>query len=445
MAAAESAHEHVEKRPRVLKEGRQEEDEEIIQPICRDPAKSMVIGLDLKADHANRPVYVTNDKHIFLEAFSRFYLPAYEFLVAICEPVARPELFHEYKVTTNSLYGALAIGLTTKAILVTLDRLCKTNLPLMFVKFVEEVTMKYGKSKLVLHRGKYFVEAREDGTLISLLSNPAIAAARVPTDDGRFLTNEQPSDGDSEIIATMLNVGRTIESITTGDGGEVAADLGESICGRGSVSFAIHLEQVETVKKEALGMGFPLIEEYDFHSDVENAKIPMALKPSTRVRDYQTTALRKMFGNGRARSGTIVLPCGAGKTLVGITAATTIGRSCVVLCTSVVAVQQWKDQFLQWTTVSDHNIVCFTSSHKRTPGETQNTKPMILITTYSMMATVKRSDINEDIVCGIRGREWGLVRFLFLVMGFVFVLLAMKFMSSTDVAGRSARCARKHF
>lgn len=51
-----------------------------------------------------------------------------------------------------------------------------------------------------------------------------------------------------------------------------------------------------------------------------------------------------MFGNGRARSGIIVLPCGAGKTLVGVTAACTVKKRCLVLCTSGVAVEQWRSQ-----------------------------------------------------------------------------------------------------
>ena len=52
-----------------------------------------------------------------------------------------------------------------------------------------------------------------------------------------------------------------------------------------------------------------------------------------------------MFGNSRARSGVIVLPCGAGKTLVGVTAATTINKRCLVLATSNVSVEQWRSQF----------------------------------------------------------------------------------------------------
>lgn len=66
----------------------------------------------------------------------------------------------------------------------------------------------------------------------------------------------------------------------------------------------------------------------------------------------------------RARSGIIVLPCGAGKTLVGITAACTIKKSCIVLCTSGVSVMQWKQQFLQWSTISEKQISVFTADQK---------------------------------------------------------------------------------
>ncbi|KAJ2712200.1 DNA repair helicase RAD25 [Coemansia sp. D1744] len=68
-----------------------------------------------------------------------------------------------------------------------------------------------------------------------------------------------------------------------------------------------------------------------------------------------------MFGNGRARSGIIVLLCGAGKTLVGITAACTIKKSTICLCNLTVLVMQWKQQFLQWSTIKEEQIAIFTS------------------------------------------------------------------------------------
>ena len=82
--------------------------------------------------------------------------------------------------------------------------------------------------------------------------------------------------------------------------------------------------------------------EYDFRRDRQTADLKIELKTSTQIRAYQEQSLSKMFSNGRARSGIIVLPCGAGKTLAGIAAACTIKKSTIVLCPSGVSVEQWR-------------------------------------------------------------------------------------------------------
>jgi len=76
------------------------------------------------------------------------------------------------------------------------------------------------------------------------------------------------------------------------------------------------------------------LEEYDFRNDKNplNPDLEIDLQPTTNIRPYQERALAKMFGNGRGRSGVVVLPCGAGKTLVGITASSTIRKSTLVIC-----------------------------------------------------------------------------------------------------------------
>jgi len=115
-----------------------------------------------------------------------------------------------------------------------------------------------------------------------------------------------------------------------------------------------------------------------------------------------------MFGNGRARSGIIVLPCGAGKTLVGITASCTTQKSSLILCTSGVAVEQWKQQFLQYSTITPSSISRFTSDHKEcqiVPG-----KGHVVISTYSMIAYGgRRSYEARKMMDLIKGHEWGLL------------------------------------
>jgi DNA excision repair protein ERCC-3 len=149
------------------------------------------------------------------------------------------------------------------------------------------------------------------------------------------------------------------------------------------------------------------MEEYDFKNDQINPNAPqMDLKPHTRIRRYQERSLAKMFWNGRARSGIIVLPCGAGKTLTGVTTAQTIKKSVVCLCTNAVSVLQWKFQVQLWTSIPDENICVFTSDRK----DSLPADACVLVTTYTMISFFgKRSDKSQEIMDAITSREWGLL------------------------------------
>ncbi|CAN0081955.1 unnamed protein product [Ascophyllum nodosum] len=197
-----------------------------------------------------------------------------------------------------------------------------------------------------------------------------------------------------------------------------------------NVAFRIRNSEVEHVKKAASDIEYPLMEEYDFRHDTINPSLKIDLKPNTRIRSYQEKSLSKMFGNGRARSGIIVLPCGAGKTLTGVTAASTIKKSCLVLCTSGVSVLQWKYQFQLWTDIGDKDISCFTSDMK----EAINEEAGVLITTYSMISFAgQRSEITKRILDSIKGREWG-----FMLLDEVHVVPARMFRKVLSVC--NAHC-----
>jgi DNA excision repair protein ERCC-3 len=190
------------------------------------------------------------------------------------------------------------------------------------------------------------------------------------------------------------------------------------------VSFEVKQEHIETLQRRCIQLEYPLLAEYDFKHDTVNPDITIDLRPATILRPYQEKSLRKMFGNGRARSGVIVLPCGAGKTLVGVTAACTIRKRCLVLCTSGVAVEQWRNQFKMWSTVEDRAICRFTSDAKDKPDGLCVTFLIIAasllsimvidcniaISTYSMVAhSQKRSWESERMMEYLQSREWGLL------------------------------------
>lgn len=197
-----------------------------------------------------------------------------------------------------------------------------------------------------------------------------------------------------------------------------ASKLGESLhlSTPGSVeAFEIDPKQIESVRHVCLHLDppFPLMQEYDHSNDtgavpplLDADKKPVLLRDPSLLRDYQRKSLAKMFGNGRARSGIIVLPCGAGKTLVGISACVTVGKSCVVLCPNAMSVMQWEDQFVRFSTLPRESIVKLTSKHKSAmPPRHQG---CVLITTYTMMAVSKRSKESEVLMKDISEREWGI-------------------------------------
>ncbi len=159
---------------------------------------------------------------------------------------------------------------------------------------------------------------------------------------------------------------------------------------------------------------YSVINLYDFKNDTSVKKVDFEIKPrkGASLRPYQEECLSKIFSNGRARSGIIVLPCGAGKTLVGVSIASLIQRETIVLCSGEVAVRQWAEQFQMWTTVEKESVVEFTAhSHIGLDELFRMRSGLILITTYSMIRRGLDSgtqQANPD-AKRILGHNWGLL------------------------------------
>lgn len=383
--------------------------------------------LDLKVDHYNRPLWVCPDGRIFLETFSPVYKQAYDFLIAIAEPVSRPECIHEYVLTPHSLYAAVSIGLDTSTIISVLDRLSKAKMPSDIRWFIRESTENYGKVKLVLQNNKFMVESPDPHILRRLLKDDVIRDARMVRDEDRsvggkkdadavldgFLKSKALKDRAVDRLAAVERIEltdhgeRDLEEELDLDGDDDAAEVEDP--DKEMHAFEVRGSKVEHVKSRCLpgGLNYPMLEEYDFKGDSNNPTLSIDLKPHVKHRSYQEKSLSKMFGNSRARSGIIVLPCGAGKSLVGVSAAARIKKSCLCLCTNSVSVDQWKYQFQLWTTLREDQVCRFTSDkHEWLKGEGAG----VCITTYTMVAySGKRSVESEKIMDEIMSREWGLI------------------------------------
>lgn len=106
---------------------------------------------DLKDDHVKRPIWITSDGFIFLEAFSPLCKEVTEFLIAIAEPRSRPHHIHEYQLTQTSLYAAASVELKKVDIIKILENFCKNlKVPALVEEMIENCTNRYGKAKLIL-------------------------------------------------------------------------------------------------------------------------------------------------------------------------------------------------------------------------------------------------------------------------------------------------------
>lgn len=383
--------------------------------------------LKLKPDHFSRPIWISpNDGRIILESFSPLAEQAQDFLITIAEPISRPSHIHEYRITAYSLYAAVSVGLETDDIILVLNRLSKVPVAESIINFIKAATVSYGKVKLVLKHNRYFVESTQADILQMLLKDPVIGPLRIQssenivTSNGLITSASEPSN--IVIPGTKKNDSTKEDPANNG-----AEDIFASVVGNRDDdddmdtihSFEIAHDSVEIVKRRCQDIEYPVLEEYDFRHDARNPDLEIDLKPSTQIRPYQEKSLSKMFGNGRARSGIIVLPCGAGKTLVGITAACTIRKSVIVLCTSSVSVMQWRQQFLQWCTIQPENVAVFTSENK----EMFASESGLVVSTYSMVANTRnRSHDSQKVMDFLRSREWG-----FIILDEVHVVPAQMF------------------
>ena len=416
-----------------------------------DNAYRQFEDLNLSTDFSKRPLYVCPDGHIFLETFSPFYKPAYDFVISIAEPISRPKYIQEYQISTYSLYSAVSIGLTADEILYVLSLFSKVEIDENLKCLIKSTIEMVGKVKLILKNKRYFVQST-DIVLLQYLARkfnefrvhdkndadtideetgfiiPDLEEEAKNTKFGirSFLTSLEElgygADFDNEADDFFDEIADN--EIENGNNPFNPDDLKQKVhsvqkppptsttpATRDSLSqsvrrFEIRGDKLRDARRFALSLNIPFTDEYDFRSDEQNPTLEIDLRKTTLVRPYQEKALSKMFGGSRAKSGVIVLPCGAGKTLVGITAACTIRKSTIVFCDSNVSADQWADQFKRYTNIQQKSLYMFTSDTRvNVPRPDES---CVLITTYSINVA-GRSRAVQDAIRSIHGREWGLM------------------------------------
>ena len=259
----------------------------------------------------DNPVIVQSDKSVLLEVDSPLYTEARDVLARFAELEKSPEYVHTYRISSLSLWNAAAAGLTATQILEDLDKYSKYPLPENIKVDITESVARYGRIKIVV----------EDGRML------------VISDDYALMQEVARHKWFSPLIKTNL----------------------------GPTTFEIDPAQRGQVKRVLLQIGFPA---EDLAGYLQGAELHFELRDTTlkgdsfALRSYQMDSADVYWAGGSAAggSGVIVLPCGAGKTMVGLAAMVRAQTATLILCPNTVAVRQWMREILDKTTLTEEQV-----------------------------------------------------------------------------------------
>ena len=293
----------------------------------------------------NGPLIVQSDKTALLEVDHPQASDARHDLAIFAELERAPEHIHTYRITKLGLWNARAAGHGSDYVLGVLDKYAKFAIPSSVRVDITETMDRYGK--LVIRRSP-------DGVLLLTSESAAILleASRSPR------------------IATLL-------------GPRVSEDSFEVLAfARGSL------------KQELLKLGWPA---EDLAGYTPGAPHAIALdETGWNIRDYQSKAVEKFWEGG---SGVVVLPCGAGKTIVGAAAMSKAKTNTLILVTNTVAARQWRAELLKRTTLTEDEIGEYS-------GSVKEVKP-VTIASYQIL-TAKRKGEYAHLEL-LNAKDWGLI------------------------------------
>jgi len=305
---------------------------------------------------ARAPVIVQSDRSILLEVDNPHFEEARDLLLRFAELEKSPEHVHTYRITPLSLWNAAAAGCSAKAIVDDLGRYSRYPLPDSVIRDINEFISRYGRLKL-LRRGDGLILQSDDVALISELWHQRNVR---------------------EHLTAQLDA-HTLE-VLPGHRGHV--------------------------KQAVIRVGYPV---EDLAGYVEGAPLEIALR-GTRLggqpfalREYQEQAVSAFHAGGGpgGGSGVVVLPCGAGKTVIGLAAMAALGTQTLILGTNIVALRQWRDEILDKTDLDESMIGEYSGEHK-------DIRPVTLAT-YQILCYRSSREGTFPHFAVFGARDWGLI------------------------------------
>lgn len=291
------------------------------------------------------PLIVQSDKTILLEVDHPRSTEARHAIAAFAELERAPEHMHSYRITPLGLWNARAAGVDAEQVLNTLLTYSRFPVPHSLLIDIEDTMSRYGRLRL-----------------------------EKDPQHGLVLRTE-----DYPVLEEVLHA-KKIQPL-----------LGPRIDGE---TVVVHAASRGQLKQLLLKLGWPAEDRAGY---VDGTPHPILLDESGwSLRPYQQLAAENFWAGG---SGVVVLPCGAGKTLVGAAAMATSSTTTLILVTNTVSARQWKDELLKRTSLTEDEIGEYS-------GAVKEIRP-VTIATYQVL-TLKRGGLYPHMEL-LDANDWGLI------------------------------------
>lgn len=344
------------------------------------------------------PLIVQGDRTLLLDVHAPLAQECRNDLIPFAELERSPEHLHTYRLTPLSLWNSTSAGFTADDAIAVLNKYARYDVPQSISMWIKETASRFGK--------------------LRLLPGPEI---EVPVKSTNILIDEKPSENvktvkeqylylicSSRPVFLEINANPQAKKIlepckfdeTYLPAGTTISEDEKKFC------FQLKLTDRGTIKQVLLKSLWPVKDEIQLE---DGAPLDFSLKETTskgqpfEIRQYQKEAAEALVGNRGPGTGfgTIVLPCGAGKTIVGMNVMNLLKTNTLIITTNISAVHQWIQELLDKSNLTPDQIAEYT-------GENKTLAP-VTVATYQILTWRPEKDGPYPHFSIFRERHWGLI------------------------------------
>ncbi len=313
---------------------------------------------------ARRPKMNTDEKSLVVQSDGTLLLEVHHpsaqrlrhELAAIAHLEKSPEYFHEYRVTPISLWNAAQSGWSEERILSLLVDNARYPVPRALVEMIKKALASFGRFELI----------------------------RLPDSETLILRPQDPTDEHLELLSARPSLAKILT--------EQVEDN----------AYRIDPAHRGVLKIAMIRNGFPIADRAGFRT---GAAIDVEFCPDSQLelRNYQTESVDSFFSHqgGGGGSGVVVLPCGAGKTMVGIGLIEKLKCQTLILAPNITSVRQWRKEIIKWTTLGEDDVAEYSGVRKDIA--------LITVATYQITSHRRSNTAEFTHLELFSGHDWGLI------------------------------------